>query len=34
LQVLKVNPARKLHRRLGFMVVKETPTHYVMRTGV
>jgi ribosomal protein S18 acetylase RimI-like enzyme len=32
LQVLKVNPARKLYERLGFSVVEaeETPTHYRM----
>lgn len=32
LQVLKVNPARELYARLGFGVVGETPTHYLMRT--
>jgi ribosomal protein S18 acetylase RimI-like enzyme len=31
LRVLKVNPARGLYERLGFRVVEETPTHYVMR---
>jgi ribosomal protein S18 acetylase RimI-like enzyme len=31
LRVLKVNPARRLYERLGFSVVEETPTHYVMR---
>ena len=30
LQVLKVNPAKRLYERLGFVVVKENPTHYVM----
>jgi ribosomal protein S18 acetylase RimI-like enzyme len=30
LQVLKVNPARKLYERLGFVVVGETATHYQM----
>ena len=30
LQVLKVNPAKRLYKRLGFVVVQETPTHYVM----
>lgn len=33
LQVLKVNPARKLYERLGFTVIGETDTHYLMRTG-
>ncbi len=32
LTVLKVNPARELYARLGFSVVGETPTHYLMRT--
>ncbi|MEO7653235.1 MAG: GNAT family N-acetyltransferase [Bryobacteraceae bacterium] len=31
LQVLKVNPARRLYERLGFECVGETPTHYLMR---
>ncbi|MCC6414784.1 MAG: GNAT family N-acetyltransferase [Opitutaceae bacterium] len=31
LQVLKVNPARRLYERLGFTVTAETPTHYQMR---
>ncbi len=31
LQVLKVNPARRLYERLGFVVTEETPTHYRMR---
>ncbi len=30
LQVLKVNPARRLYERLGFEVVEETETHYIM----
>jgi ribosomal protein S18 acetylase RimI-like enzyme len=30
LQVLKVNPARDLYERLGFVVVGETPTHWQM----
>jgi len=33
LQVLKVNPARRLYERLGFRVVEETPTHELMRTA-
>jgi ribosomal protein S18 acetylase RimI-like enzyme len=31
LQVLKVNPARRLYERLGFQVTGETETHYLMR---
>lgn len=31
LQVLKVNPARRLYERLGFAVIGETDTHYQMR---
>ncbi len=31
LRVLKVNPARHFYERLGFSVVEETPTSYVMR---
>jgi ribosomal protein S18 acetylase RimI-like enzyme len=31
LQVLKVNPARRLYERLGFAVVGETESHYLMR---
>ena len=31
LSVLKVNPARRLYERLGFVCVEETATHYVMR---
>lgn len=30
LQVLKVNPARRLYERLGFKVYDETETHYKM----
>jgi ribosomal protein S18 acetylase RimI-like enzyme len=30
LQVLKVNPAQKLYARLGFSVIGETVTHYMM----
>lgn len=30
LQVLKVNPAKALYRRLGFAVVSETSTHWHM----
>ena len=33
LQVLKVNPARKLYERLGFSINGETPTHYLMSTA-
>jgi ribosomal protein S18 acetylase RimI-like enzyme len=32
LQVLKVNRARRLYERLGFIVTGETETHYQMRT--
>jgi ribosomal protein S18 acetylase RimI-like enzyme len=31
LQVLKVNPARRLYERLGFITMAETETHYQMR---
>jgi len=31
LQVLKVNPARRLYERLGFSVTGETSTHYLMK---
>jgi GNAT superfamily N-acetyltransferase len=31
LHVFKINPARQLYSRLGFEVVHETETHYVMR---
>ncbi|HEX8288775.1 MAG TPA: GNAT family N-acetyltransferase [Pyrinomonadaceae bacterium] len=30
LQVLKVNPARNLYARLGFVIKDETDTHFVM----
>jgi ribosomal protein S18 acetylase RimI-like enzyme len=33
LQVLKVNPARRLYERLGFSISGETATHYQMRTS-
>ena len=33
LQVLKVNPALKLYERLGFTVIGETDTHYLMRSA-
>jgi ribosomal protein S18 acetylase RimI-like enzyme len=33
LRVLKVNPAKRLYDRLGFSVIEETPTHYIMRTS-
>jgi ribosomal protein S18 acetylase RimI-like enzyme len=32
LQVLKVNPARRLYERLGFSIRGETTTHYQMST--
>lgn len=31
LQVLKINPARNLYRRLGFETFGETETHFLMR---
>ncbi len=31
LQVLKINPAQKLYARLGFTVMAETETHYLMK---
>jgi ribosomal protein S18 acetylase RimI-like enzyme len=34
LQVLKINPARRLYERLGFSVVGETETHYLMSTNL
>lgn len=30
LQVLKVNPARELYARLGFAIIGDTATHFVM----
>jgi ribosomal protein S18 acetylase RimI-like enzyme len=33
LQVLKVNPARSLYERLGFLTTGETSTHYLMRAA-
>lgn len=33
LRVLKVNPAKRLYERLGFSVIEETKTHYIMRTS-
>ena len=32
LQVLKVNPARNLYQRLGFEIIGETDTHFLMKT--
>ena len=34
LQVLKVNPARRLYERLGFAVTSETVTHYQLLSSV
>jgi len=34
LRVLKVNPAKRLYDRLGFSIIEETPTHYIMRTSI
>ena len=30
LQVLQINPARRLYERLGFVIYGVTPTHYLM----
>jgi len=34
LQVLKVNPAKSLYGRLGFSVIEETNTHFIMKTSL
>lgn len=34
LHVLKVNPAKRLYDRLGFSVIEDTPTHYIMLTSI
>ncbi len=31
LQVLRLNPARRLYERLGFREIELTPTHHLMR---
>jgi ribosomal protein S18 acetylase RimI-like enzyme len=33
LRVLKVNPAKRLYDRLGFLTIQETSTHYSMLTS-
>ena len=33
LKVMKVNPAHRLYRRLGFVVAGETETHFLMEAG-
>ena len=33
LRVLKVNPAKRLYDRLGFVVTGETETHYLMKAS-
>lgn len=33
LRVLKVNPAKRLYERLGFVVTDETETHYLMKVS-
>lgn len=33
LQVLKVNPAHKLYKRLGFQIVEASETHYLMENS-
>lgn len=32
LMVFKINPAQNLYKRLGFKIVEETETHYLMKT--
>ena len=34
LRVLKVNRAKRLYDRLGFLVIEESPTHYIMLTSI
>lgn len=34
LQVLKVNPAKRLYKRLGFETVDKTETHFIMERSV
>jgi ribosomal protein S18 acetylase RimI-like enzyme len=34
LQVLKVNPVKGLYERLGFSVIEETKTHFIMKTSL
>jgi len=34
LYVLKVNPAQKLYKELGFNIFKETDTHFIMKTEI
>jgi len=34
LNVLKVNPAKRLYERLGFSVIEETDTHFIMKTSL
>lgn len=33
LQVMKINPAQDLYKRLGFQIVGETETHFLLRFG-
>lgn len=33
LRVLKQNPAKRLYKRLGFVTLAETETHYIMRSS-
>ncbi len=33
LQVLKVNPARRLYERMGFKICGETATHFILRAN-
>lgn len=34
LQVLKINPAKRLYKRLGFEIVDKTETHFIMARSV
>jgi ribosomal protein S18 acetylase RimI-like enzyme len=34
LYVLKANPAKRLYDRLGFSIIEETATHYIMLTSI
>ena len=34
LSVLKVNPAKRLYERLGFSIIEETDTHFIMKTSL
>ena len=34
LSVLKVNPAKNLYERLGFLTIEKTDTHFIMKTSM